>query len=193
MGRDQPNLDPEMWVDAYGDYLYKYALLRLKDPMAAQDAVQETLLAGFKGLDRFDGRVDIKFWLRGILRNKIVDYIRKAVRERPIENIEEYEPPDSVLYAYSGITQMRPKKWQFDPEEVFKRKEFMEIFHDCLSKLKGPMQQAFTLKELEGISTKEICEVMDITPNNLWVMLHRARNQLKDCLEKKWISTEPNN
>jgi len=191
MGRDQPNLDPEKWVDAYGDYLYKYALLRLKDPMAAQDAVQETLLAGFKGLDRFDGRVDIKFWLRGILRNKIVDYIRKAVRERPIENIEEYEPPDSVLYAYSGITQMRPKKWQFDPEEVFKRKEFMEIFHGCLSNLKGPMQQAFTLKELEGISTKEICEVMDITPNNLWVMLHRARNQLKDCLEKKWINTDP--
>jgi len=191
MGRDQPNLDPETWVVAYGDYLYKYALLRLKDPMAAQDAVQETLLAGFKGLDRFDGRVDIKFWLRGILRNKIVDYIRKAVRERPIENIEEYQPPDSVLYAYSGITQMRPKKWQFDPEEVFKRKEFMEIFHGCLSKLKGPMQQAFTLKELEGISTKEICEVMDITPNNLWVMLHRARNQLKDCLEKNWINTDP--
>lgn len=188
-GPNQPNLDPATWVDAYGDYLYKYALLRLKDPQAAQDVIQETFLAGVKGLDRFDGRVDIKFWLRGILRNKIVDHIRKAVRERPIENIEEYQPPDSVLYAYSGITQMRPKKWQFDPEEVFKRKEFMEIFHECLGKLRGPLQQAFTLKELEGITTKEICEVMDITPNNLWVMLHRARNQLKDCLEKNWKQT----
>ncbi|MFT7515468.1 MAG: DNA-directed RNA polymerase specialized sigma24 family protein, partial [Candidatus Omnitrophota bacterium] len=71
--------NPDEWVDLYGDYLYRYALMRLKDSAAAQDVIQETFLAGFKGLEKFDGRVDIKYWLRGILRNKIVDYIRKAV------------------------------------------------------------------------------------------------------------------
>jgi RNA polymerase sigma-70 factor (ECF subfamily) len=148
--------------------------------------VQETFLAGVKGLERFDGRVDIKYWLRGILRNKIVDYIRKAVRERPVEDIESYEPPDSIQMKVFGIPTSTPRPWDFDIHQAFDEKEFWQVFESCVSKLKGPIQQAFVLKELEGMSTDEICKVLGITPNNLWVMIHRARGRLKDCLNTHW-------
>lgn len=182
----QSNVNPQTWVEEYGQYLYRYALSRLRDPAAADDVVQETFLAGVKGLHRFDGRSDVKYWLRGILHNKIVDYIRKAVRETPVEDPEQYQQPDTALMKYSGIPTRTPKPWPFDLHESFDRQEFWEIFNMCLSKLKGPLQQAFTLKELEGVKTEEICKALNVTPNNLWVMIYRARNQLKKCLEHNW-------
>ena len=182
--------NPEEWVDKYGDYLYRYALMRLKDSSAAQDVIQETFLAGFKGLEKFDGRVDIKFWLRGILRNKIVDYIRKAVRERPYEDLAEFQLEDDGRtknkMKYFGIPSSEPMPWNFEPHQAYEASEFWTVFRDCTGKLKDPIRQAYMMKELEGFSTEEICNVLEISPNNLWVMIHRARTQLKSCLEKNW-------
>ena len=178
--------DPEMWVDRYGDYLYRYALMRLRNPATAQDVVQETFLAGVKGLDRFDGRVDIKYWLRGILHNKIVDHIRKAVREDVVEDVEAREMAETFWFKHSGIPTRNPRPWQFDPHGEYDKQEFWDILRSCLGKLKGPMQQAFTLKMLEGVASDEVCKLLKISPNNLWVMMHRARSQLKECLENNW-------
>ncbi|MFT7514261.1 MAG: RNA polymerase sigma-70 factor (TIGR02943 family) [Candidatus Omnitrophota bacterium] len=164
--------------------------MRLKDSAAAQDVIQETFLAGFKGLEKFDGRVDIKYWLRGILRNKIVDYIRKAVRERPYEDLSEFQLEDDGgtknKMKFFGIPSSEPMPWNFEPHQAYEESEFWSVFRECTGKLKGPLQQAYMMKELEGLSTEEICKVLDITPNNLWVMVHRARTQLKACLEKNW-------
>jgi len=180
--------NPEQWVDLYGDYLYRYALLRLRNPATAEDAVQETFLAGVKGLDRFDGRTDIKYWLRGILRNKIVDHIRKAVREDVVEDIEAKAMMDSFLVKHSGVDSINPAPWQFDPHRAIEREEFWEIFRDCLDKLKEPLRTAFTLKMLDDMSTEEVCKILDVSTNNLWVMMHRARGNLKACLEKHWAA-----
>lgn len=177
---------PDRWVDEYGDYLYRYALLRLKDQATAQDAVQETFLAGIKGLDQFDGRVDVKYWLRGILRNKIVDHIRKSVREHPVNNSEGLDIMESFSFKMFGIADRPAKPWQFNPSRDFEKKEFWKAFEHCLSKLNDSMRQAFVLKMIDGISTEEICKVMNIQPNNLWVLNHRARIQLKSCLETNW-------
>lgn len=180
-------LNPEEWVEQYGDYLYRFALLRLKDPASAEDAVQETFLAAIQGLDRFDGRMDIKFWLKGILRHKIVDHIRRAVREQPTEEVNDPELLDSMLFKLSGIPTMHPDPWRFDPHRAFESNEFWAIFQNCMAGLNGKLQQAFTLKMLEGLSTEEVCKVLDVEPNNLWVIMHRARGQLKACLEKNWL------
>ena len=80
-----PVTPPEQWVDKYGDYLYGFAMSRLRNPDAANDCVQDTFLAGIKALERFDGSRDIKFWLRGIMRNKIVDQIRKSIKENKVD------------------------------------------------------------------------------------------------------------
>ena len=75
-----------------------------------------------------------------------------------------------------------------DPKHAYEQKEFWDVFYGCMSKLKDAMGMAFTLRELEGLSTEEICKELDIKPNNLWVLLHRARTQLKACLEAKWVN-----
>jgi len=179
--------DPSTWVDECGDYLYRYALMRLRDPAAAEDVVQETFLAGIKGLKRYDGRVDIKYWLRGILRNKIVDHIRKAVRETPVEDIEGMQLAETALFKMAGIPSTRPTRLGFDPHQDYEKSEFWDVFQRCLGGLKGNLQRAFTLKVLEGMPTDEVCKVLGIKPNNLWVLNFRAREQLKDCLSKHWL------
>ena len=176
----------EAWVDEYGDYLYRYALMRLRDPSRAEDAVQETFLAAIKKKDDFDGRVDFKYWLRGVLRNKIVDHIRKAVREDIVEDTEAHEMIEGFWFKHSGLPVRDPAPWQFDPNAGSERKEFWDVLERCLAKLKGPMREAFVLKMLEEADSEEVCKILNISPNNLWVLTHRARAQLKLCLETHW-------
>ncbi len=186
----QPKVDiapPETWVDRYGDYLYGYAMSRLRNQEAAADCVQDTLLAGIKAFDRFDGSRDIKFWLRGIMRNKIVDHIRKAVKEKKVDIDNEDEALlESFWFKYSGIATTNPEPWQFNPRKCYDNGEFWEVFEECIDDVKDPARQAFVLRVLEDQTTEEVCKVMNITPNYLWVLLHRARQQLKVSLEAKW-------
>ena len=179
---------PEKWLELYGDYLFRYALLRLRNRAAAEDAVQDTLLAGIKGFERFDGRVEVKYWLRGILRNKIVDSIRASVKQSNIteREREQIDPPENWLFKYAGIPGREPASWGFDPSAAFQQEEFWKVFHSCVSKLGSRQRQAFILRELEDVSSEEVCKLMDISPNNLWVIIHRARKQLKLCLQKNW-------
>jgi RNA polymerase sigma-70 factor (ECF subfamily) len=182
--------NPEDWVDLYGDYLFKYALHRLRDPVTAEDVVQETFLAALKGLERYDGRVEMRFWLRGILRNKVIDHFRKSAREMPVEDPSEYEKPDTWLMNNIGIPTRSPEPWKFDPRRAFEDGEFWKIFEGCTTKLPERLRMAYVMKELDGISTEETCKVLEISPNNLWVMIHRARKHLKKCLELNWGKLE---
>jgi RNA polymerase sigma-70 factor (ECF subfamily) len=178
---------PDTWLDEHGDYLLQYAFVRLRNRAAAEDALQETFLAAIKAFERYDGKTPVRYWLRGILRHKVVDYIRKASREVAVDDTESGEILDSFKFKAFGILDQNPPDWKFDPQNAFERKEFMSVFYHCMKHLNDQMGQAFILRELEGLSTNEICKQLDLTPNNLWVMLHRARKQLKSCLESNWI------
>ncbi len=186
---DTPATLPETWPDEHGDYLFQYAYLRLRNQAAAEDAVQETFLAGLQALGRYDGKTPVRYWLRGILRHKVVDHIRKASREVAVDDIEGGEILGSLKFKAFGIPSQHPAPWKFDPKHAYEQKEFWEVFYGCMAKLSGPMAIAFTLRELEGLSTGEICKELRIRPNNLWVLLHRARTQLKACLEANWSRT----
>ena len=182
---------PETWVDRYGNYLYAYAMSRLRNADAAADCVQDTFLAGIKALERFDGSRDIKFWLRGIMRNKIVDQIRKSIKENKVDIDNEDEALlESFWFRYSGIATTNPDPWQFNPRKAYDNTEFWDVFNVCIDKVKQPARQAFVLRMLEDMETEEVCKVMDITPNYLWVLLHRARQQLKVALEEKWTGKD---
>src|SRR5438874_1815080 len=87
--------DPEHWVEEHGDYLFKYALSRLRDPGKAEDMLQETFLAALKGRKTFRGQSAEKSWLVGILKNKICDYYRKASRETSFTDLEFYADEES--------------------------------------------------------------------------------------------------
>src|SRR5215510_12490677 len=73
----KPMLDPTIWLERHGDYLYRYAMLRLRDSSAAEDVVQETLLAALKSAARFAGASSERTWLVGILKHKISDWFRR--------------------------------------------------------------------------------------------------------------------
>jgi RNA polymerase sigma-70 factor (ECF subfamily) len=178
---------PEQWVDSYGDYLYRFATSRLKDPTAAQDVVQDTFLAAIKGIDSYDSdKVDFKFWLRGICRNKIVDHIRKQLKLVSYEEFTEHNEAPNKMMELIGIPTRKVDAFEFSPQKQFEKKEFWRVFNDCSSRLKSPMKEIYLLKEIESLSSEEICKEFGISPNNLWVIVHRARGLLKKCLNKNW-------
>lgn len=180
-------INPDRWVQEHGDIMFRYAYVRLKDHAVAEDVVQEAFLAAMKAQERYQGRSSERSWLMGILRHKLIDYLRKAAREVKMdhEQLEGFE--DSLLYKEAGIPHWRPPKWQFNPRKVFEQKEFWDVFSHCLAKLDQRMNLAFTMKELEDMSTEEICKELGVEPTYLWVILYRARNSLKSCLEKNWL------
>ena len=166
---------------------------RLRNPDAAHDCVQDTFLAAIKALDRFDGSRDIKFWLRGIMRNKIVDHIRRSVKENKVDiQAEDEALIESFWFKYSGIATTNPDPWQFNPRKHYDNSEFWVVFDRCIDQVKEPARQAFILRVLEDLSTEEVCKVMNVTSNYLWVLLHRARAQLKTLLEANWTGSEAN-
>jgi RNA polymerase sigma-70 factor (ECF subfamily) len=187
--------NPESWVDQYGDFLYHFTLSRIKDPSIAEDLVQETFLAALKARKNFQGRSTARTWLIAILKHKIVDHIRKQVREHTSDKIESMlntvanDPVDSS-FNDEGDWRIRPSKWAIDPMKLYEQKEFMDILYQCLGELPQRQAEAFMMREIDGLSTEEICKVLNISATNSWVMLYRARMWLRRCLENSWLSTE---
>jgi RNA polymerase sigma-70 factor (ECF subfamily) len=187
--------DPERWVEEHGDYLFKYALSRLRDPTKAEDLVQETFLAALKGAKGFQGRSSEKSWLVGILKNKICDSYRKASRETSFTDLQFYSDEEGDRFISEGpfkdgwIHELGPQEWS-NPGESLDSEIFWETYRDCSNKLPKNVSTAFNLREVDGVESKEICAMLNITENNLWVMLHRARMALRRCLELNWFGKE---
>ena len=189
-------LDPESWVEQYGDDLLGFAAARLRDRATAQDLVQETFLAGIKSGERFAGRSSERSWLFGILRNKLADYYRLQNREEAITDTEPPLPEERGAFATHGlgkdgwVMKLAPKAWEA-PDGTLISKEFQTVLKSCLSRLPHKVAQVFRLREIDGVSSEEICKDLGVSPNNLWVMLYRARMGLRRCLEVHWFGNKP--
>jgi len=187
--------DPERWVELHGDYLFKYAMMRLRDPAGAEDAVQETFLAALKGGKSFAGRSAEKSWLVGILKNKICDHYRKASRETTFTDLEFYADEESDRFVPDGllkdgwIHELGPQEWS-SPGASLDSEVFWKAFHDCSAKLPKNVAAAFNLREVDDLESREICALLQISESNLWVMLHRARMALRRCLETNWFAKQ---
>ena len=182
-------------MEEHGDYLFKFALARLRDPARAEDLVQETFLAALKGGKSFAGRSAEKSWLAGILKHKILDHFRKAGRETSFTDLEFYRDGEAEPFEPGGMFKdcwnhdSGPGEWG-QPGAALDSVEFWKVFEACTRKLPRNISQVFLLREMDDISTDVICEKLSITPNNLWVMLHRARAALRTCLETNWFQTD---
>ena len=187
--------DPERWVDDHGDYLFHYALSRLRDSVQAEDFVQDALLAGLESRERFAGRSSERSWLTGILKNKILDHFRKAGRETVFTDLEFYRDEESSTFDNPAFPEhwnaaVAPSEWS-DAGAALDQEEFWRVFHRCSGKLPDRVARVFQLREVDSMPSDEICALLNITPNNLWVMLHRARLALRHCLEVHWFGTQP--
>lgn len=187
--------DPERWVEDYGDYLFKYALSRLRDPARAEDMVQETFLAALKGGRKFQGQSAAKSWLVGILKNKICDHYRKAGREMSFTDLEFYSSEEEGSFVAEGAfkggwqSDLQPQEWA-NPGANLDNEQFWKTFRDCSDKLPKNVGIVFNLREVDEIESKEICTMLNISESNLWVMLHRARMALRRCMEMNWFGKQ---
>jgi RNA polymerase sigma-70 factor (ECF subfamily) len=182
--------DPTDWVDVHGDALYRFALLRVKDEHVAEDLVQETFFSALKAIDGFEGKSSLRTWLIGILKRKVIDYYRKSEREVKASDLTPWEEDDDREYFDKrGHWKRSLEDWKDSPEALVENKEFWGTFQSCLGNLPEIHRRVFTLKEIDGMKGNEICEVLDITESNLWVMLHRARSKLRKCLDSNWFNS----
>ncbi len=183
--------NPEMWLEDHGDYLFRYALVRLRDREIAEDMVQETFLAALGAREKFQARSSVRTWLVGILKHKILDHFRKSYREPPTSDLLSSEDPSEALFDENGKWKLRPIAWTDDPRAVLEQKEFWETLLRCMSELPRRLAEVFALRELEGLKGEEICSLMRISATNLGVMLHRVRMRLRHCLEINWFTQKP--
>jgi len=174
-------------------YLCRYAFSRLRHKGAAEDVVQETLLAAVEGQARFRGESAPLTWLTGILKHKIVDWQRREARNpsrvtapsRIDMDGDFVETPDA-LFDSEGRWVNPPSAWP-NPEQSFENRQFWEMFESCLADIPPASARAFYLREIQGMETREICAELDISESNCWVMLHRARMSLRQKIEERWF------
>lgn len=171
-------------VEGERPYLLRYASLQLRDRHAAEDAVQETLLAALAGEAGFGGRSNLRTWLTGILKHKIVDAIRRLSREATA--ISEDTELD-LLFDERGHWIEMPAAWQ-DPDASLEQKQFFGALEECLGRLPAKTAQVFMMREHLGFETADICKELGVTPTHCWVLLHRARTSLRECLQQNWFS-----
>ena len=178
------------WVGEHGDCLYRYALARVRKPEVAEDLVQETFLAAVRGYAKFGGRSSIRSWLCGILKHKIIDHYREAGRETSFTDLEFFSDECSQKFVSNGFWKHEegPHEWQPDAAEVMEKGEFWETMRACLSKLPQRIADVFSMREMEDVPSQEVCALLSISESNLWVMLHRARMALRECLESNWFN-----
>jgi len=181
------DLDPENWLDAHGDILYRYALSRVRNHATAEDLVQDTLLAGVKSVDRFTGASTLRTWLVSILKHKIIDYMRKSKREFSTDDETMGDWAGEEYFDRKGRWKKRPPEWISNPGKAYEREEFWGVLQGCLGKLKEKQHTAFVLRELEGMDSTAICDQLEISPSNLYILMFRARLALRKCLESNWL------
>ncbi|MGH8713128.1 MAG: sigma-70 family RNA polymerase sigma factor [Casimicrobiaceae bacterium] len=176
-------------IHVHRAYLLRVAMLQLRDNEAAEDVVQDTLVAALQGAAGFSGRSSVKTWLTGILKHKIVDAIRRRAREPAFTGLDEECQIDDfdALFDDSGHWENPPAEWG-NPEGDLSRQQFFDIVQFCLDKLPPNTGRVFMMREVMELESDEICKELAITSTNLWVILYRARMALRQCLEQHWFA-----
>lgn len=171
-------------------YLLKFARLQLRDEAWAEDVVSETMLAALAKPQAFAARSQLRTWLVGILKHKIVDVLRQRGREVTLDSGSEddtSDPLEHMAFKADGHFAERPAEWG-NPEQDLGSRQFMTILEACTEKLPAVQGRLFLMREWLELSSEEICKELALTPTNLYVQLHRARLRLRECLELNWFA-----
>lgn len=181
------NLNPPKWVDLYADYLFNYTIGRVNDVETAQDLVQETFLAALRSADNFKGEASERTWLVSILKRKIIDHYRRSNSAKGKAEISINFPIGSDESEGDWLEERVADKRQLNIEDSLQNEELGLAIQACIEKLPKKQAEVFTMKTVLGMETEEICNELNITPSNLWVIIHRARTALASCLKDNWF------
>jgi RNA polymerase sigma-70 factor (ECF subfamily) len=181
----------ERWLDEHGDVMYRYALRRLGSADDAEEAVQETLTAALENRASFRGESSERTWLIGVLRFKVVDRLRavSSRRERPVET----QAPDAVSSAAfsSGFRTDAERQWTVKPSEAAERAELRRALDQAIDALPLIQRRALVLREVDGLPTKAVCEILNISPTHLSTLLHRGKLRLRRALDPMVSAAAP--
>lgn len=187
---DNANAVATNWVESHGDYLFNFAIGQVCDTNVAEDLVQETFLAALKSQNNFSGRCSERTWLVSILRHRLYDHLRKTCRERAVraEPLPSHEDGEAFDESMLWIHQIAVESTS--PSKRIELAEFREHLERAMGKLPPRIAQVFQLYAVEERPNAEVCAQLNISESNLWVMLHRARKQLRTELDG-WWQAEP--
>ncbi|HYF18840.1 MAG TPA: sigma-70 family RNA polymerase sigma factor [Ramlibacter sp.] len=187
-----PRQDLGEQIAAHRGYLLRFARLQLRNDAWAEDAVSETLLAALSRPQAFGQRSQLKTWLVGILKHKLVDALRSRRREVAVADLGDgsgdgSEELEALMFQGDGHFAAPPADWG-DPERALASREFFQVLEACTEKLPPAMARVFLMREWMELSSEQICKELALTPTNLYVQLHRARLRLRACLEHHWFT-----
>jgi len=179
---------PDDWVKLHGDYLYNYAYSRVQSKESAEDLVQETFISALKSIKSFRGDSSEITWLIAILKRKIIDHYRKLSRKKETVT-SQFSTPFQDNSGMDGhwILDRAPKDWHIKHEDPMRQSEFIFILEMCIAALPEKWRSVFVLKVMEELKSDEVCKEIGCSSSNLWVIIHRARLQLRECLENRWL------
>ena len=179
-------------VESHRGYLLRFAVAKLRDTGQAEEVVQEALLAALDGVGGFSGQSSLRTWLTSILKFKIIDFQRRIISDRAHFAVapadDDSADPEWMerMFDETGHWNPRLGEWA-NPDSALEQKQFFEALERCLDKLPKSAGRVFFKREVMGIDTDEICKDEDISASNCWVMLHRARLALRECLDRNWF------
>ncbi|WP_295984631.1 sigma-70 family RNA polymerase sigma factor [uncultured Algibacter sp.] len=178
-------INPNKWIDLYSDYLFNYTISRVSDREIAQDLVQDTFLAGLKSMKNFKGEASERTWLISILKRKIIDYYRKINSNKGKAEVRiNYNDSES---EGDWLEERVADPFDKNAEDTLQNSELGDAIHNCLEKLPKKQADVFKMKTILGYETEVICNELNITASNLWVIIHRARTGMADCLKQNWF------
>lgn len=185
MGGDE---DLAKSLESHRKYLLRYALFQLRDPSLAEDAVQDTFIAALAQHDGFQGRSQLRTWLTAILKNKVIDLVRKRGRGLPADAVPLGEEDDSADSSFNAKGRWidPPADWGL-PDAALESNQFWRVYQKCCQRMPERHALVFSMREVMDMSTEEICKKLEISTSNLHVILYRARLSLRSCMTKDWF------
>jgi len=178
-------IDPNKWIELYSDYLFNYTISRVSDRDKSQDLVQDTFLAGLKSMKNFKGQASERTWLISILKRKIIDHYRKINSKKGKAEVRiNYKDSES---EGDWLEERVADPFDKTAEDNLQNSELGDAIHNCLEKLPKKQADVFKMKTILGYETEVICNELNITASNLWVIIHRARTAMAGCLKENWF------
>jgi RNA polymerase sigma-70 factor (ECF subfamily) len=183
------NAMPEAELRLLRQRLLRHARYAVSDSGAAEDLVQDTLIAVVEQRGSHRGEASLVTWAIAILKNKVADWYRAPAQRRSVQPAREDESLEETLDALfrsDGAYADSVPDWQ-QPENHEEQRQMMAVLERCVSALPAQTGRVFMMREWLGFESREICERLGLSAENCRTILFRARTALRVCMQHRWI------